>query len=188
MALIPKYAIKVSKDGLSLRIKDVTGAYSLSIPGGYGAPNDELTDVTLTTLQITTPSGGVYSLSGIASDIYEEVVISNVALGFSPSTALQDGVYGAEFVVATSFGIYSYTTEFFVTWNVECCFEKAQAKESVLSVKDCSCGCNDRSKVADYFYMAWSANKAFYCGKKETALAILSYLQTICQTLTCTTC
>jgi hypothetical protein len=110
-------------------------------------------------------------------------------LGYSSSEPVEDGIYSAVFTVVTStFGTYTYTTSFFVTWNVECCLEKAQVEESVLTAASCTCGCNNRSKVADYFYMIWSANKAFYCGKLETAKAILAYLKTVCQTLNCTTC
>ena len=102
---------------------------------------------------------------------------------------IEDGIYSAVFTVVTSTeGTKTYTTKFFVTYNVECCFEKAQVEESVLSSSSCTCGCNNRSKTADYFYMIWSANKAFYCGKLETAKAILAYLKTVCQTLNCTTC
>ena len=190
MALQVKAAFKVSKDGSGIRLKDVTGPYSASNTGGYGAPNAVIGDVTSSNVVITTPSGNTYTITAaFASDVYLETSISNVQLGFSSSSSIEDGIYSAVFTVVTSTeGTKTYTTKFFVTWNVECCLEKAQVEESVLSSSSCTCGCNNRSKTADYFYMIWSANKAFYCGKLETAKAILAYLKTVCQTLNCTTC
>lgn len=190
MALQIKAAFKVSKDGSGIRLKDVTGPYSVSNSGGYGNPNAAIGDVTGSNVVITTPSGGVYTITApLASDVYNEFPITNTQLGFPSSSSVEDGIYSAVFTVVTSTeGTKTYTTKFFVTWNVECCFEKAQVEESVLTSESCSCGCNNRSKIADYFYMIWSANKAFYCGKLETAKAILAYLKTVCQTLNCTTC
>jgi hypothetical protein len=187
MPLIPKFAFKISKSGTSIKCKDVTGPRSASNLGGYGAPNAVIADVTSSSVIITTPAGLSYTITGVASDVYNETNIALTLLGFSAGSTLSDGVYGAEFTVVTALATYTYTTQFFVTHNVECCFEKAQAEEVFSVNKSCSCG-SERSKTADYFYMIWSANKAFYCGKIETAKAILAYLQTACQTLSCTNC
>ena len=190
MALQVKAAFKVKKDGSGIIFKDVTGPYSTSNTGGYGTTNAVINDVTSSNIVITTPSGSSYTITAaFASNVYLETEITNVQLGFSSSSSVEDGIYSAVYSVVTSTeGTRTYTTKFFVTWNVECCFEKAQVEESVLTTASCTCGCNSRSKVADYFYMIWSANKAFYCGKLETAKAILAYLKTVCQTLNCTTC
>jgi hypothetical protein len=189
MPLQIKAAFKVPKGGSGIVFKDVTGPYSASNTGGYGTPNALFSGVTSSNVVITTPSGGSYTINTLASDVYLETVIPNTLLGYSSSEPVEDGIYSAVFTVVTSTeGTKTYTTKFFVTWNVECCLEKAQVEESVLSNSTCTCGCNNRSKTADYFYMIWSANKAFYCGKLETAKAILAYLKTVCQTLNCTTC
>jgi len=190
MALQVKAAFKVKKDGSGIIFKDVTGPYSASNTGGYGNPNATIANVTSSNVAITTPSGNSYTITAsFASDVYLETLITNVQLGFSASSTVEDGIYSVVYTVVTSTeGTRTYTTKFFITWNVECCFEKAQVEESVLSTASCTCGCNNRSKTADYFYMIWSANKAFYCGKLETAKAILAYLKTVCQTLNCTTC
>lgn len=188
MALIPKFAFKVSKDGKSIRIKDVTGPYSVSNVGGYGTPNDDFSDVTASSVVITNTQGDSFTINNVASDVYAEVTVQNTAIGVASSESIPDGVYDAEFLVVTTGGQYSYTTKFFVTWNVECCFEKAQAAESAIPSAGCGCSCQGASKVPDYFYMIWSANKAFYCGKIETAKAILEYLRQACKTLSCSNC
>lgn len=187
MPLTPKFAFKISKSGTSIKCKDVTGPYSASNTGGYGAPNAAIGDIVSSSVIITTPAGLSYTVTGVASNVYNETNITLVQLGFPVGSTIADGVYGAEFTLVTAGATYTYTTQFFITYNVECCFEKAQAEEVFSLTKSCSCG-GERSKTADYFYIIWSANKAFYCGKIETAKALLAYLQTACQTLSCTTC
>jgi hypothetical protein len=187
MPITPKFAFKISKEGTSIKCKDVTGPRSASNTGGYGSPNETFADIVSSTVQITTPAGLSYIITGVASDVYNETTIQGTSLGFPAGTTLVDGVYQAEFVLVSASTTYTYTTQFFVTHNVECCFEKAQAEEVFSLTKSCSCG-GERSKIADYFYIIWSANKAFYCGKIETAKALLAYLQTACQTLSCTNC
>jgi hypothetical protein len=187
MPIVPKFAFKISKEGTSIKCKDVTGPYSASNIGGYGAPNETFASIVSSTVQITTPAGLSYTITGVASNVYNEITIQGTTLGFPAGTTLVDGVYQASFVLVSATTSYNYTTKFFVTHNVECCFEKAQAEEVFSVNKSCSCG-SERSKTADYFYMIWSANKAFYCGKIETAKTILAYLQTACQTLSCTNC
>jgi hypothetical protein len=188
MPLIPKFAFKVSKDGKSLRVKDVTGPFSVSSPGGYGTPNEAISAIASSSVTIKDPEGNAYTITGIASDVYAETTIPQTSIGVPPGESIPDGVYDATFSIVGALATYTYTTKFFVTWNVECCFEKAQAAESAIPAEGCGCSCKGGSNVADYFYMIWSANKAFYCGKIESAKAILEYLKQACKTLSCSNC
>jgi len=56
MALIPKFTLEVKQDKTYV-ISDKTGVYSSSNTGGYGSPNDELTDVTKASIEMIDSQG-----------------------------------------------------------------------------------------------------------------------------------
>jgi len=192
MALQPKLAFKSVKSGNILKVRDVTGVYhGITNPGGYGTPNDDAINVLSTSLTITPPDSQVsYTITTVvASNTYPVTILQGVQFGVPAGQPIPDGIYDAVYVVTTSFGTYSYTTQFFITWNAECCLEKAMSEQSVPSQEDCGCGDSvSISKVETYFYLLWSARKSFYCGKLNKSKVLLDYVTQMCSNLNCTSC
>ncbi len=192
MALHPKLAFKSVKTGDIIVAMDVTGVYNgISNPGGYGAPNETVSNVLSTSLIITPPDSGVsYTYTGVtASNSFVKSFLLGSIFGVPSGQPIPDGIYDAVYSVTTSTTTYTYTTQFFVTWNAECCLEKVMAEQDVPPQGDCGCESGESvSKIETYFYLLWSAKKSFYCGKLSKAQALLDYVTQMCSTLNCTSC
>jgi len=113
MALLPVLSlVSISDDASSIVVKDTTGAYSSTNPGGYGAPNPETADIAAVILQ-----GGYFAdltaYHSYAPDLFYNLFTDGLAVGASNlgfSSIFADGVYDIKYdVVFTSLGSLTIT-------------------------------------------------------------------------------
>lgn len=180
MALIPKISACVENNCKTLVIRDITGEYDANDnPGGYGAPNPEIGDVTGSSLIITIPSSNTpititnpVGLPTLDSDFEYEVSESTL----SP---IPDGIYKIEFIVSVGDTDYTYGPRYFVfTCNTKCCVAKLYVK--IASSVNCDCNSKELKNAiyADALLSGIEANKD--CGDMSAVNNILNKLTEAC--------
>jgi hypothetical protein len=169
-------------------ISDITGAYDVTTnPTGWGTPNASHTDIVLASLEVTTPTGVVFTsdpalllatITGATTDPFELDV-------FLPTgTTFVDGIYHIVYTVSTSTDSYLTTIDIAMDCLVSCCVDKMFAE---LPNKMCD-SCN-YMEFLENALQAEALLKAFRCasscGDSVKANAILASLQTICNWADC---
>jgi hypothetical protein len=180
MALIPKIQACVKNNCKTLVIRDITGEYDATDnPGGYGAPNIEIGDVTGSSLIITIPGSNtpitIINPVGLPTlDTTFEYEVSTSVLSPIP-----DGIYKIEYTITAGDITYSYGPRyFFFTCNVECCVAKLHVQIALTT--DCSCESNiiKNALYASTLLDGLKANKD--CGNITAVNNILNKLTEIC--------
>ena len=182
MALQPKISTCIKNDGCSaIILNETTGVYDADLnPGGYGAPNIAVGDVTETHIFVTLPDGTIVDITdpvGLpTSDSELEYEITASALDMDN---IEDGLYVIEYTVTDGITTYTTGTKYFLySCNVDCCVSKMFAKIATVT----SCQCDDVIiKNALYASALLAGMKsAAGCGNRSAVTKILTKLQSIC--------
>lgn len=179
----------------TMTFTELTGAYSASNTGGWGTPNVDTTDATVAILQITTPSGGIYTLDLFAqgfpvTNTSLEYTIPLTSLGLT--TNIPDGNWSFLYYVTGSDGgtpfTYQAKKNFLFYCNSECCVNKLLAD---VNPEACDCD-EDNEKLIDNYLKATvfldSLKNAARCYQVTLFTTIKSIIDKLCANSGCTTC
>lgn len=127
MAVALNFDIFQDENNSVLIFQDLTGAYSASNTGGWGAPNELLSSVTSWSISITKPSSStaivITNPVGLPSSSNFEYEITATVLGYTTSN-IEDGIWEVEYEVVTNTTTYRKTLRFCLYGNVECCKQR----------------------------------------------------------------
>jgi hypothetical protein len=187
MSIKLDFSICQNSDCKSIKFSETTCSYSSNNTGGWGSPNEEVTDATEATLQIQIPGVvglvniDLYSL-GYPTNISNSLTLTSNNLGLGVNYPLPDGIYIFTYSVTTSNDIYTITKYILLDCQVRCCVSKMLAE---IPDKDCDCA-NETSKKAllAYTYLEALTNAA-RCGNITKANNILNLLRMICNKKSC---
>jgi len=164
----------------SFVLKDGTFPYhATSNITGWGSPNAATSDVTTSTLQVTSPSGVVSAFIDVSASLPS--VDNNDSYTYVPTAngqAWEDGIWLFDWVVKGTFSGDAFyigaSKKKFSLCIVKCCVDK-------LAVNMSGCGCgNGGSKSVDAFLTYNAAESAFCCGNDDRAKSLLVKLQDLC--------
>lgn len=106
--------VGISDPAASIAVKDATGDYSGSNPGGYGSPNPAKADITSTIIQLNTFSNpGVYlvKLLADASDLFTTDGLTLTPADFGGGGVFEDGVYDVKYNLAFAGSNITFTAK-----------------------------------------------------------------------------
>lgn len=194
MPLKIKKALCSEVDCKSFFFYDKTGVYSPANTGGYGNPNEALTDITNYMLRVWFPGAKDYVQVNLKQLAVEQgvifpntedspVKITSEKLGLAPGSVLPDGRYYVEVIANGLFNSepfeYSMAGWQMIICNTACCIDKL-----ALAVNpDCE-NCFEQDENASkameiYFLLLWSA-MAVNCNKLNRADNFLRKAQSLC--------
>lgn len=134
MALALKFELIMSSDCTSFAIKDLTGDYSATNTGGYGAPNPTIVSMTAATLTIPLSDGSTVVLGdsqgfypAFPNDDDTLFTITSALLGLGANVNIADFVTPITYSMTNVDGTYSVTQYEFIDCNAKCCENKANA-------------------------------------------------------------
>lgn len=172
------------------KINDATGVYDADWnTTGWGGSNPiTVSDVEVSTIKITAPSGSSYGPYDISDTIpsldstdYVYIDPTDI-LGEGDGETLSDGFWIFDWNVKGVYG--NDDTPFnlrcvkkvFVTCSVECCVDRLN------SDMDPTCGCSDNGtkKALNAHLTLVAAKAAACCGSETRAITLLTKLQDIC--------
>ena len=189
MALVLKINACVKTACTELTISELTGAYAVANPGGYGAPNITTGAVTSAILTITSPSNQVYNINLLTTGYFpttnssSEYVIPMSQLG--NRTFIEDGQWTFYYNIKT--GAYVTTRSYIFTCNTECC-----VAELLANIDDVDCNCQDTTdQIMDYLKAKAfldSLKYAAYCGNNTAYSKLKNILDKMCAKTSCKTC
>jgi len=164
----------------SFVLKDLTLPYNdIANLTGWGGPNQAISAIVTSTLQVTSPSGVVSAFIDVIADLPS--VDDNDSYTYVPEDngqAWEDGIWLFDWVVKGTFGgnpTYNLASKSILsTCVVKCCVQKLSA-----TMSGCGCG-NGGSKAVDAFLTYESIHAAYCCGNHERAKYLLGKLQDLC--------
>lgn len=186
-----KFDLCVINACTQLRFSETTGFYNSTNLTGWGTPNQQLADTISATLEITVPSGTVYTLDLYATTIFPTNVmytpydIPLASIG-SPTT-IEDGEWKFVYTVADSKTNVATTTIYkYFYCNSACCVKQ------MLADLDLTCDCCKESVDYKNYELAWieleSLKKAAACGDADNFAAIKKIVDKLCLNSGCKTC
>jgi hypothetical protein len=188
VALVNKFHKSQSGDRFKLYLYDDTGSYSVLNPGGFGAPNPVIGNVTSDSFEIqAVGSSDVYTvnafptlpnLTGVAFEV------ANTDLGLTADDVIPDGQYIIKRTTTANAVDYVYQKRVFLIAGLQCCADEMLASEKA----DCGCSGKELSPSATLNYALFTLKKAVSHYKFEKAQAIFEFAQSICDNKNCKTC
>lgn len=192
MALAPRLSGCFRDNCKTLRLNDITGAYSATNLGGWGAPNTTLALADPVVITVTYPDE-----SEEEYDVTDTVNAATISGGEFPLididiedtdldlTRFADGVYTIEYSVTDSDTAteYTYTIKVWNDCKVACCVTKMQTKfcEKI-------CGCDWQNYWMQYNQaeaMLFAAKCQFGKGDYDAAEDLLEQIDKICNAVNC---
>lgn len=197
MALQLNFEVCSTADCQYMLFKDTTGSYSMSNPGGWGTPNEDITSAYKAELIIGDPDGFTHTIditNGAPSTVGDDFPntdpniyfpISNSTLSITPpatTTPIGDGLYNFTYKVYINGkeGDYYITKSkiILISCSVECATKKLMAG---LSMCDCKCWDDKSYETA---ILAWTTLQSLLaarnCGTNQNTInKILTNLQNI---------
>ncbi len=192
MAVSLDFDVCVNNSCDTLTITETTGAYSATNLTGWGAPNATTASITSAYLQITDPSGGVYTLNILSSGFPSsnpsfEYDIPNGSIG-SPSS-IEDGNWKFFLYYTDGTTTYQKVRNYLFYCNTECCVQELLAD---IEVTDCDCckqedidKINNYTKAKTFLEALKNAARCFQVSNFESIQAVLTKL---CRNSTCKNC
>tara|TARA_R110000787_G_scaffold153516_5_gene267446 strand:+ start:2756 stop:3364 length:609 start_codon:yes stop_codon:yes gene_type:complete len=190
MAGITKVDFRVHEacDYKSIIFTDITGVYSAFLPGGWGAPNFELSDVIDAELIVTTPSGTKYILDNatISPDLPNgtngDFNIHMGLLGGSQGSTVIQGIYEFEYRIlvndGTSGGFLITKRKYGLMSSViKCCVHKMLANLDICD--ECPCG-EDKSNALEAYTLYKAMLYAYTCGSLTKAAKMAKQVNKLC--------
>lgn len=192
MATIVNFDVCLDNSCSTLTLTETTGAYSATNTGGWGAPNEITSNITIAILQVTPPSGVPVTInllspvSGLpSSNPSFEYTISNGTLAI---TSVVDGHWQFLLYYKTAGGtVYQKLRNFLFYCNTECCVQSLLAD---IVVEDCDC-CNQDKKIDIYLkakVFLESLKNAARCYQVDNFESIQEVLEGLCNNSDCSTC
>lgn len=197
MSLQLNFEVCSTADCQYMLFKDTTGSYSMSNPGGWGTPNEDIANAYKAELIIGDPDGFTHTIditNGAPSTVGDDFPnldpniyfpISNSTLGITPpatTTPIGDGLYNFTYKVYVNGaeGDYYITKSkiILISCSVECATKKLMAG---LSMCDCKCWDDKSYETA---ILAWTTLQTLLaarnCGTNQNTInKILTNLQNI---------
>lgn len=177
----------------NIEFTETTGLYSVSNLGGYNSPNLGIADITLATLEITSPSNIITTIDMLplgfpSSNITYSTINISALLGL---TNIEDGVWKFKYTVANGNEVpvvpsTTIQTSYFYC-NSKCCVEQKLAD---LQLSECDC-CNKDDNYDDYILtktMLDSLKNAAKCGNLISFTKIKKIIDKLCKNSKCKTC
>lgn len=197
MALQLNFEVCSTADCQYMLFKDTTGSYSMSNPGGWGTPNEDIANAYKAELIIGDPDGFTHTIditNGVPTTVGDDFPntdpniyfpISNSTLSITPPTtvtAIGDGLYNFTYKVYIDNGEATYyitkSKIILISCQVECATKKLMAG---LSMCDCKCWDDKSYETA---ILAWTTLQSLLaarnCGTNQNTInKILTDLQNI---------
>jgi len=193
MALTLKFSICSTGNCQTFQFTETTGTYDASTnPGGWGAPNVDITTALTAILTIVQPDNTVTIIPTsvlyptLPSDSNTSVTITNVMLGLSADAPLLQGKYTITYDVTGDDGTvwaYSVTTITMIFCSAECCVLTMAGAVRISS--DCDCKNKTLQTFNESFGWLQALKAATECGKSNKAQDILDHLTQICAGTNC---
>lgn len=200
MAVQIKTSIISTQDGV-FSFSENTGAYNVGNTTGWGSPNEDISNVLSSKLDVFLPDPETYlptssyqiidTAEGFEPPLYpttDSSVIFNITgqmLGYGLSSKVPDGIYEIVYTVLVDAGGLGISTETLtnrtyrlMTAQVECCLSKI----AVSGINEMS-GCNCPGKLSNFelgMLMVQAAKYAIECGNVTAAGKALSRAKEIC--------
>ena len=187
MAVELKYTLCQASCGGAINFRELTGAYSASNTGGWGAPNETTGDALTATLVFKDPNGitypsvdmTTYSFPKTDTVTETEILASVVDSGL---TKFVDGFWNITYSVTTGTTTYTHEQTFFFYANLQ-----KELCAQVATLNDCDCNCDfetvNRILQAQAFFFA--LKHAVRLGDTESATEIFNTLTNL---INCTNC
>jgi len=190
MALQLNFNTCVINGCTQIRFSETTGLYSTANPGGWGAPNIDVSDAVTATLAIT-PYGSTttYTIDLLDTGLFPthetsfeyDLPLSEIG---SP-TSIVDGQWLFVYTVTDATDTYTKTIYKYFYCNSECC-----VTSMLPDIDTCDC-CKETSDYKNYI-LAWthlqSLKKAAACGDSANFAAIKKIVDKLCLNSGCKTC
>jgi len=191
MALSLKSAISLSNDGITLSFYDKTNAYSAITVGGYGSPNQAVSDATAATVAISLRAADGTFGTATTVDVFSTLpsnsggyfdITATVGAG---TATWADGIYKFVYTVSGTSGGVAYSTS--VTRyetlrnSIANCYQTKAA-----AIADCSCACKDIQDSFKCFSLYMRLLKSEECcGNLDGIQKYLTKLTSMCSTTDC---
>ena len=204
MAVLPRLNVCQDSNAETLTITDVTGLYDASTnTGGWGTPNDAVTDITAATLAVTEPDGTITTFNLLtdsnatwpsANLVYFDVITlqkdedGTLISGDSNSDigTFSDGTYSFTYTLTGPSGTVYQVVEFYCHRTSTAC---VQGMFADLEVSDCSCDTDAVRNAILAFGYHQALRSAVECNKSGRITDIQAALDKICNnTNNCSTC
>jgi hypothetical protein len=198
----------------AINMTDSTGQQSLTNTTGWGdgySPNPNMltTDVDKTVLQVTPPSGTVYTFNTASPGAKNALLLAAFPsipgttqfplfaqdLGYTAGEALPDGIYTFNLTANCTYIVGGQPNDVqetaylrvFLTCAATCCVDKLFHKASAET--NCnSCKLEKLNTALEAQAYLTDAQYAAACGKYNQALELLAKVQWICNTKNCNNC
>lgn len=196
MALELKYTVAEQSGSVAALFTDLTGDYSPSNPGGWGAPNPSRIAVSAATLSIYPPNPetlmpdgsfinpAVNLLSSGYPVLASQVTILPVSFNMASGSKIPDGIY--TFQLDITIGLTDPATTYQAVINsifikqTECCIHS-------MIKTTCKCG-KLAVDVMRAKYALWAAQLAMACNNIQDAATNLKFAQDVCNRKKCGKC
>tara|TARA_R110000764_G_scaffold7809_2_gene27107 strand:- start:239 stop:805 length:567 start_codon:yes stop_codon:yes gene_type:complete len=148
MAVELKYSVCEEPNCKAINFRELTGPYDVTDnPGGWGTPNEELTDAVTATLIMTNPSGVTYPSYDVLalgfpkedSFVSKEIQASDIDASL---TTFVDGFWSITYTVTTGTTTYAQTKTFFFYCNI-----KKEVCKLIAELRLSDCTCNSEKVV-----------------------------------------
>lgn len=191
MAVELDFKICQSIDCSTFTFVDTTGSYnSVDNPGGWGSPNEEISDARSANLNIVLSNGNSYNIDLFntgyfpTTDINFQFDLTNEDFGYLTSSPIDDQIMNFTYTVTTSTETYTCNFQQAFYCQVQCCVM------SMFIDIDIECDCS-KNKI-DTALKAYALLKGLIysgnCGNKTNFNNILTQLNKICKNSNCKNC
>ena len=193
MSLVLSFEICQESNCSGLSFKETTGAYSISNPNGWNAPNATIASATAATLTVTMASGTAYIINLFTSSyptINTSLVynILNTSIGLALTDTIPDQIIKFTYSVTTGSGlsavIYTQTIEQSFYCQVNCCVN-SMFTDLDFECDSCNKNIDDALKA---FAMLQGLKYNSNCGNSDEFNNILSQLNKLCGSTNCSSC
>lgn len=186
-----KLSISASEEKNAFIVYDCTGNYKFDNPGGWGAPNAEISKITSSIIYVTPPnlSPGVLPYEIDVTDNFPNT--DGAGMEILPyqvgqaNNQLQSGLYTIKLEVKGTnckgipYTTYTVLSKIFIR-NVSCCIDKQQKNVNRDAWKD-----HKQMGIVDLNLMLMSAQWAIDCGLQEQAVETIEFLKSQCTCVDC---
>ncbi len=197
MAVEVDFDICIAPSCAAMTFTELTGAYSSSNTTGWGAPNSLISSVTNALLQITDPSGGIYTIDLLATTYFPsdnpsfEYTIPLASIGVTTSTIADGNWSFFYYVVGSDAGgafVYQTKKNFLFYCNSECC-----VNTMLTAIEPDACDCNKENKILIDNYLKATVflddlKNAARCYQVELFNDIQDIIDKLCANSGCTNC
>lgn len=195
MSLQLNFTTCVTNGCTNIKFTETTGVYSTTNPGGWGAPNPEISNIYFASIILTSPNNVTYTI-----DIFDSIV-TEYNNGFIYTFSIPgvdniiDGKWTIKYEIVTRQAViedvvyttYSKTKYFLYYCNSECCVNQMLLD---LDLEDCECDCKDIT-YNDYI-KAWTfleaLKEAARCGSVDLFTKLKKIVDKLCKNKDCKTC